>query len=129
LSASHPEPDDELLTLYQVAELLYAHPETVNRGCGAEGCAGFASVTASADGASGRRSTSGSDKHGSSREVDGCGRAFERHAYAGGRELRRDLASMLENAQGEDAIAPLAVALRESHLASRGKLASLMVVL
>jgi hypothetical protein len=29
-SASH-EPDDELLTLYQVAELLYAHPETVNQ--------------------------------------------------------------------------------------------------
>jgi excisionase family DNA binding protein len=26
-----PEPDDELLTLYQVAELLYAHPETVNQ--------------------------------------------------------------------------------------------------
>jgi excisionase family DNA binding protein len=26
-----PEPDDELLTLFQVAELLYAHPETVNQ--------------------------------------------------------------------------------------------------
>jgi excisionase family DNA binding protein len=26
-----PEPNDELLTLYQVAELLYAHPETVNQ--------------------------------------------------------------------------------------------------
>jgi excisionase family DNA binding protein len=26
-----PEPNDELLSLYQVAELLYAHPETVNK--------------------------------------------------------------------------------------------------
>jgi hypothetical protein len=69
-----PEPDDELLTLYQVAELLYAHPETVHQWLRRGWLRGVHVDDASAGGAIGRRSTSASDKSSSSGKAGGCER-------------------------------------------------------